>query len=597
VKHAEERITQLLEQISELTSQLKQRDSSLSLEREKRLGTEQDLQRQNILLERTQRELNTQSTKSSALRAEGRRARKEIVQAAEYLREVAGILQASMAHSADVTLRLTNDSLSYDLENIDTTTPSQRALHSIPRHPVVNGLTGAGAGAGTSSGGTGVDSKDAADPLGIKEISSVFETIKNLTQIVRQIPQNQLSLESTVRRYDTENQRLQRELDGIEVVYEDRIQRLESENHMLEEQVQVLKNREIGKMEETRSVSQLQHENNLLRAKCDRADQKEKELLLEIASYSEYSSKTERGVVSQQLSQQQQHSSSEVDQLQREIKALQQELDAVRHHRTVLQDSVSQLELLVYRDSDEYHNTSHAQNYSASFTGSTSGATHTGVTGDVDQLALQLNRLERKQQSLDELIAVYRKGLLGLYADGSFYGSTQYSSLKSAHGFQGTAAGSSGSGSGSGWIEREIELIKKSYVTEIEVLEKYCGSLSARVRQGESYCSELRVRLEDTLRALYKSVILSPLPSLPSLPHLPLLSLSPRLSPHDLSRNGKNYTNEILSHQLEHLAVELTNSQQKVSTPLSLSSPSLSLPTISPLLCLVLTTFCCRWWR
>jgi hypothetical protein len=525
VKHAEERITQLLEQISELTSQLKQRDSSLSLEREKRLGTEQDLQRQNILLERTQRELNTQSTKSSALRAEGRRARKEIVQAAEYLREVAGILQASMAHSADVTLRLTNDSLSYDLENIDTTTPSQRALHSIPRHPVVNGLTGTGAG--TSSGGTGVDSKDAADPLGIKEISSVFETIKNLTQIVRQIPQNQLSLESTVRRYDTENQRLQRELDGIEVVYEDRIQRLESENHMLEEQVQVLKNREIGKMEETRSVSQLQHENNLLRAKCDRADQKEKELLLEIASYSEYSSKTERGVVSQQLSQQQQqqHSSSEVDQLQREIKALQQELDAVRHHRTVLQDSVSQLELLVYRDSDEYHNTSHAQNYSASFTGSTSGATHAGVTGDVDQLALQLNRLERKQQSLDELIAVYRKGLLGLYADGSFYGSTQYSSLKSAHGFQGTAAGSSGSGSGSGWIEREIELIKKSYVTEIEVLEKYCGSLSARVRQGESYCSELRVRLEDTLRALYKSVILSPLPSLPSPPPLSLVSV------------------------------------------------------------------------
>jgi chromosome segregation ATPase len=494
VKHAEERISQLADQISELTSQLKQRDSSLSLEREKRLGAEQDLQRQKILFERTQRELTTQSTKSSALRAEGRRARKEIVQAAEYLREVAGILQASMAHSADVTLRLTNDSsLSYDLENIDTATPTQRSSHhSLPRHT--------SSSAATAGAGVGVDSKD-ADPLGIKEISSVFETIKNLTQVVRQIPQQQLSLESTVRRYDTENQRLQRELDGIEVVYEDRIQRLESENRLLEEQVQVLKNREIGKLEETRSVTQLQHENNLLRAKCDRADQKEKELLLEIASYSEYSSSktttTERGGPQQQPSLA--HSSSEVDQLQREIRALQQELDAVRHHRTVLQDSVSQLELLVYRDSDEYHSSSHK--YSASLTAPTPATGAGSGAGDLDQLALQVNRLERRQQSLDELIAVYRKGLLGLYADGSFYGSTQYASLKSAHGFQATGLGG---GSGGGWIEREIDLIKKSYVTEIEVLEKYCGSLSARVRQGESYCSELRVRLEDTLRALYK---------------------------------------------------------------------------------------------
>lgn len=456
LKEMEERNAQLLQQLADFHALCDEKDSSLSSEREKRLRIEQEFQRQSILLERTQRELTTQSAKSSALRAEGRKARKEIAEAAEYLREVAGILQSSVAQSTDSHLRLTNDSMSFNLETIDTSIFSHQNTHAVASDKEI-------------------------DPLGIKEISSVFETIKSLTQMVRKIPQNQMALESTLRRYENENQRLQRELDGIEVIYEDKIQRLENENRLLEEQLNSVKNREIGKREESRVISQLQHENNLLRSKCDRADQKEKELLLEIASYAEALPNV---VTPHDPALKSQESDLSTEQLHREIKALQQELDAVRHHRTVLQDSVAQLELLVYREDE----------MSPKYLTGTSEK-------DFDQLALQANRLERKQQALDELIAIYRKGLIGLYADGSFYSSTQYVSLKSAHGFE---VSSSCATIGGGWIEKEIELIKKSYVAEIEVLETYCNNLSTRVRQGESYCSELRVRLEDTLRALYK---------------------------------------------------------------------------------------------
>jgi chromosome segregation ATPase len=482
VKEAEEKISELVQELADLTASNTQKDGLLSAERDKRSRSEQELQRQNIILERTQRELATQSAKSSALRAEGRKARKEISQAAEYLREVAGILQVSAAHSVETNLRLGNESLTLSLENIDTSFSSHRH--------------------GTGSGHVIVPpahDKDGGDPLGIKEISSVAETIQSFTHILRQIPQHQINLESSLRRYETENQRLQRELDSIEVIHEDRLVRLENDNSSLERQVQVLKNREMSKAEESRTVTQLQHENSLLRAKCDRADQKEKELLLEIASFTEQTTTTTRATTStpaSPLGQEQQDKS--IDQLTREVQALQQELDAVRHHRTVLQDSVSQLELLVYRE-DEVH----AQRY-APMVGSSSSPSER----DLDQLALQVHRFEKRQQSLDELIAIYRKGLLGLYADGSFYNATQYSALKFAHGFASTSTAPSAAGSstvpGGGWIEREIGLIKKSYAVEIEALEKYCNSLSSRVRQGESYCSELRVRLEDTLRALYK---------------------------------------------------------------------------------------------
>ena len=264
-KEAEEKVSQLNIDIAELKTQCNIKDNIITTEREKRLRLEQDLQRQNILLERTQRELTSQTSKSAILRAEGRKARKEMSSAAEYLRQVTGVLQMSLSHSTDLNNRIGDDSSQLNIAN-DIAIDQFNTQYQIISKPT--------------------DDKD-ADPLGIKEISNVLSTIRNLSEFVQDIPKKQMSLESDLRGLELENNRLQRELDGIDSRYLNKLQRLENENKVLEEQIRNLKNREIIKVDESRTIAQLQHENTLLRAKCDRADKKEKELLLEMSSYTE----------------------------------------------------------------------------------------------------------------------------------------------------------------------------------------------------------------------------------------------------------------------------------------------------------------------
>jgi hypothetical protein len=106
-----------------------------------------------------------------------------------------------------------------------------------------------------------------------------------MVEIIRKVPQSQMSLENSMRRLEAENSRYQRELEGIEIVHEDRIQRLNSEVKQLEDQIRTLRTRDTGRSDNvTRTLAHLEQENALLRERVDRADRKEKELLLEIAT-------------------------------------------------------------------------------------------------------------------------------------------------------------------------------------------------------------------------------------------------------------------------------------------------------------------------
>lgn len=247
------------EQISELKASLTEKDSLVTLEREKRMRAEQDVQRQIILLERTQRELSTVSSRASALRAEGRKARKEVLEAAECLRDVAGVLQATDSIvNGDPTLQL-----EFDIDNDPdmSTGMSMIMPHQDEDDPSVVG-----------------------DSLGIQEIVSVVTTIKSFGAIIRRLPKNQAAVESTMRRLESENSRLQRELEGIEIVTDDRVQRLHSEIKHLEDQLRTLrKNAETDK-DAVRAAAHLEHEVSLLRERCNKCDKKEKEMLLEIAT-------------------------------------------------------------------------------------------------------------------------------------------------------------------------------------------------------------------------------------------------------------------------------------------------------------------------
>mmetsp|Transcript_25316 Transcript_25316/g.37308 ORF Transcript_25316/g.37308 Transcript_25316/m.37308 type:complete len:934 (-) Transcript_25316:137-2938(-) len=498
---AESRVKELESQLEDLKTVVTQKEATISSERERRLRAEQDVQRQLILLERTQRELALNSGRASALRAEGRKARKEVLEAAEYLREVAGIMQTSAVLS---------DSRS-SVENIDSVS-TFRGDNSRPDQ-------------------CDAENRD-SDTLGAKEISSVLQTIKNLTEVVRKVPQSHVTFESNMRRLESENSRLQRELEGIEIIHEDRLQRLHAEIRQLEEQLRVTRGRDVVRTQvPSQDVAHLEQEIALLRDKCDRADRKEKECLLEIASLSEelerlrkhpqrvapVSSETVDTELVEYVSKREH--SSEVEYLNREVKTLREELDAVRHHRTVLQDSVSQLEGLVYRDETK-DNSRESRHLNHRW----SSADNSSTDQDFEYLRRQLVRYQRKQQATDELVSIYRKGLLGLYADGSFYGRLQHAGLKESK--------SSAVGVEIGWIEKDIALVRQCYLEEIELLEGQCDDLLVQIKQGESYRSELRVRLEDTLRALY--------------------------------RGSKGQVSEVISHQLEHMSSDLQSGQQQI---------------------------------
>lgn len=89
-------------------------------------------------------------------------------------------------------------------------------------------------------------------------------------------------------------------------------------------------------------------------------------------------------------------------------------------------------------------------------------------------------RLQRRCSILEEILNIYRKGLFEL------------SSHSKVHSRDGD------------WIERDIELIRRSYVEELRAFEAEIESLCQQLVQSESYRSEIRIRLDDALRALYR---------------------------------------------------------------------------------------------
>lgn len=244
---------ELEDKVTEMKATLSEKDAVANMEREKRMRAEQDLQRQLLLLDRTQRELTTTSQRASALRAEGRKARKEILDAAECLRDVAGILQATSSVSGD-TLQLEF--------NLDNDTDMSMISHRRDDDEHVAEV----------------------DSLGVQEIIAVVTTIKSFGNIIRRVPQNQAAFETTLRRLEGENVRLQRELDSIEIVHDDRIQRLHSEIKQLEEQLRVVRRNADTSKEASRTVAHLEHEITLLRERCNKSDRVEKEMVMEIAT-------------------------------------------------------------------------------------------------------------------------------------------------------------------------------------------------------------------------------------------------------------------------------------------------------------------------
>ena len=215
----------------------------------------------------------------------------------------------------------------------------------------------------------------------------------------------------------------------------------------------------------------------------------------------------------------------EIESLTSQLNSAHKEIDAIRHHRSVLQSTVSELETLVYQDPTPNKSALHG---TLRLTGEEgAGSFHReGADAYVESLTSDVSNLQRRLAGVEKLSTIYRTALLALYVDGSFY-----DNLPVNTGVRDTD--SDGQPLGLGWIEKDVAIITAAYVEDIQSLQREVADWQFQVKQGDTYRSELRARLEDTLKALYRA--------------------------------GKGETSSMLAHQLEHLARDLKESSSHVA--------------------------------
>ena len=173
-----------------------------------------------------------------------------------------------------------------------------------------------------------------------------------------------------------------------------------------------------------------------------------------------------------------------------ENQELSRELQAVSHHRNVLRDAVEQQEKLVKSKIDAIADIQ----YQLPGLRGEHGEDTAVKRDDVEHYLKQISRYKARSLAMDELVVIYRTGLLALYADGHSYGAANY-------GWEQTNSRDSIS---VGWIERELFHVNHSYEEEIRLLDGEVSELRGKVKQSASYITELRKRFEENMKSLYR---------------------------------------------------------------------------------------------
>ena len=193
----------------------------------------------------------------------------------------------------------------------------------------------------------------------------------------------------------------------------------------------------------------------------------------------------------------------------------------------MLQTTVSELEALVYQDPSPNKASLDRNLRLTSAEGKGDGLFPLDHAAEyVETLTQDVAKLNRRVTGTEKLVTIYRTALLALYIDGSFY-----DSLPVNTGVR--DADNEGHPLGLGWIEKDMAIITAAYVEELHVLQRENADWQFQVKQGDTYRTELRARLEDTLKALYRA--------------------------------GKGESNSMLAHQLEHLATDLQQSTEHIA--------------------------------
>lgn len=190
---------------------------------------------------------------------------------------------------------------------------------------------------------------------------------------------------------------------------------------------------------------------------------------------------------------------------QEEVYAVRKEAAATAHHRQTLRDAVEQLERMYKSKVDAIAETEFGTDRSASHKPH-NRANIGHSTEEDDHHQRHVMRLRSKCAALEEVVSVYRTGLCALYPDGSSYGAAQYPNSGyqiKPHAHRTKIAGLSAAIQ-NGWLQREFNVLKKSFEEEIHLLEAETDELHGKLKQSNSYTSELRKRFEDNMKILYR---------------------------------------------------------------------------------------------
>ena len=186
---------------------------------------------------------------------------------------------------------------------------------------------------------------------------------------------------------------------------------------------------------------------------------------------------------------------AEAAQLRGERASLQGQLEAVSHHRQVLLDTCDKLERQIKaaadaqgQGQDKVQTTAERRRGGGAGSPSQDGREH-----DIDALRRSASRYRSRATAFEALSQHYKQGLMALYPSGAAYGQAHFACLDAK---QGQAE----------WFEREVAAVQRAGEAETHALEGEVADLWGRLRQAQSFSSELSRRFEDTLQAQFRSL-------------------------------------------------------------------------------------------
>jgi chromosome segregation ATPase len=445
-----------------------QKDSQIGSLNSKTTSLEKEVHLVREKLQKARDEEEVAKNRSRALRHEGRRARSCILEAVTHMWEVtntartearsAGVEIPSMLnHDSAVALKVSNTN-----ESISETVGLEEAL-------------------------------------GVSELSKAVEAMREISQWIRDAPRSRIEMESSIKRLEIENTRLVKDITNTETKCEERVSRMRDEVNQLNKELGEFRRGEASHTQLTRHIANLEQTVKTERADkakaCGHADR----LQDEVSNLTHELTLTKRELSSLKSAPQvKAGSSSDLSTLQKEMEVLRREtstqakeIKAVNHHRSVLRETVDGVEKQLRQMTDALAD---SQSMQRQLTGSENHELY-DKSDEEESLRRMVSRYRARSLAMEELVAIYRAGILALYADGSSYGAANHAWTDDAQ----------QDGLGVGWIEREINTVRRSYDEEVRILEAEVNELRGKLRQSNSFVTELRRRFEDNMRAMYRA--------------------------------------------------------------------------------------------